>query len=361
MSDEETGDKPHEPTQRKLEQARKKGEIPRSQDLSTAAAYGGLVLAATAFGAQSFQDLGSALMVLIDQAHAFDLLLVSDAAAPVMAGLVWRIVGDIAPFLLVPAALALVTIIAQRAFVVTPSKIQPKLSRISILSNAKNKFGRSGLFEFGKSFVKLLVYSAVLGLLIVNRLPEMAGTVRTEPGLVLTLLMRLSMEFLFIVLLISMLIGAVDFLWQRTDHLRKNRMSDKDLRDESKETEGDPHMKGERRARGQEIALSQMMSDVPTADVVITNPTHYAVALRWSRLPGEAPVCVAKGVDEVAARIREMAQEHAIPLHRDPPTARALHATTEIGQEITPTHYRAVAAAIRFADRMRQRAKKGWR
>lgn len=103
--------------------------------------------------------------------------------------------------------------------------------------------------------------------------------------------------------------------------------------------------------------MNQMLADVPEADVVVVNPTHYAVALKWSRLPGEAPVCVAKGVDEIAARIREKAQEAAIPIHRDPPTARALHAIVEIGQEIPEEQYRAVAAAIRFADAMRQRAK----
>ncbi len=103
--------------------------------------------------------------------------------------------------------------------------------------------------------------------------------------------------------------------------------------------------------------MSQMMKDVPTADVVIVNPTHYAVALKWSKLPGAAPVCVAKGVDEIAAAIRRTAIEAGVPIHSDPPTARALHATIDIGQEIHEEHYRAVAAAIRFAERMRLRAR----
>ena len=115
-------------------------------------------------------------------------------------------------------------------------------------------------------------------------------------------------------------------------------------------------MKQQRRQKGMEIAASQMMAEVPKADVVIVNPTHYAVALAWSRDPGSAPVCVAKGVDHMARTIRELAHEHGVPVHSDPPAARALHVGTEIGAEIDPAQYRAVAAAIRFADTMRRKA-----
>ena len=149
----------------------------------------------------------------------------------------------------------------------------------------------------------------------------------------------------------------VDYLWQHAEHLRKNRMSRKELQDETKDAEGDPHVKQQRRQRAQDIASNQMMADVPKADVVIVNPTHFAVALKWSRATGTAPVCVAKGVDEVAAAIRSKAGNAGVPIHSDPPTARALHATVEIGQEIAEEYYRPVAAAIRFAEAMRKRAK----
>jgi flagellar biosynthetic protein FlhB len=147
-------------------------------------------------------------------------------------------------------------------------------------------------------------------------------------------------------------------MWQYANHLKKNRMSLKEIQDEAKQSEGDPHFKQMRRQRGYEIAMNKMLSEVPTADVVIVNPTHFAVALKWDRASGAAPVCVAKGQDEIAARIRETAGEAKVPIFSDPPTARAIYATVGLGAQIERDHYRAVAAAIRFAADIRAKARK---
>ena len=153
-------------------------------------------------------------------------------------------------------------------------------------------------------------------------------------------------------------VGAVDWLWEWGQHRRQNRMSRQELMDETKSSEGDPHIKQQRRARAQAIAMNQMLADVPKADVIVVNPTHYAVALRWDRAGGGVPICVAKGVDEIAHRIRAVAAEAGVPVFSDPPTARSLHAMIEIGAPIHPDHFRAVAAAIRFADLIRAKARK---
>ena len=361
MSQGDDSDKRHEPTQKKLDDARKKGEIPRSSDLSVAAGYGGLLICALTAGAGSVQALGEALTVMLDQAGQLaPLVFDGDPRAP-LGGLALPVVRGAAPWFVLPVMAVLTVLVAQRGITFAPSKLQFKLSRISPLSNARNKYGRNGLFEFAKSFAKLVLYSAVLGLFLKARLPEMASAPLGAPGYGIALMARVTVDFLFTAFLIALAIGGTDLLWQRAEHMRKNRMSDKEMRDEHKEAEGDPHMKGQRRARAQEIALTQMMADVPRADVVIVNPTHYAVALTWSRQPGAAPVCVAKGVDEIAARIREIAAEAGVPIRSDPPTARALYATTDLGAEIAPEHYRPVAAAIRFAEMMRKRARRGTR
>lgn len=356
---EDPSAKTFEPTPQKLQEARKKGELAKSTDLITAAAYAGMLAALLLAGPAAVRQAGTAMMVLIDQpADLAALVFEGDPRAPA-AGILIQFIFALAPLFLFPAVAALLAIFAQRALVFAPSKIEPKLSRISPLANAKNKFGRAGLFEWAKSFVKLLIYSVCLGVFIAARLPEMVAVLQSTPQPVLTLLAELCVTFLFIVVVIAASIGVIDAVWQHFEHLRKNRMSHKEIMDETKNAEGDPYLKQERRQRAMAIAHSQMMADVPTADVVIVNPRHFAIALKWSRQRKEAPVCVAKGVDEMARVIRETAQENGVPIHSDPPTARALFATTGIGEQIAPEFYRAVAAAIRFAENMRQRARHG--
>ena len=354
---DEEAEKSHEPTPHKLQEARKKGEVARSADLTTSAAYGGFLLAGLAIGASSVQNVSTALMVLFDQASSISIGIFGAGAASGLAGLSWTIAIALLGWYLIPSGMALLSVLAQRSFVVSPQKLKPKLSRINPIANAKKKYGLSGLFEFAKSFSKLLLYSIVLGMYLSYRLDDMASTLFASPQMIATLLARMIIEFMFVVLIIALAIGAVDFLWQRHDFLRQHRMSHREVREEHKQNEGDPHFKQERRQRGLRIASEQMMADVPSADVVVVNPTHYAVALKWSREPGSAPVCVAKGVDHVALAIRECAMENGVPVRHDPPTARALHATTDIGQEIEPDQYRAVAAAIRFAETIRRRAR----
>lgn len=353
----EDNDKQYEPTQKKLDDARKKGEIARSTDLNTAASYSGILLVAIALGASTLSGFGQLLSGMIANADKMSEVFFSDSAHPISGGVIKGLMNHVSPWFLIPGLVVLLVILAQRSFVVAPSKLAPKLSRISPLSNAKNKFGRSGLFEFAKSFAKLLIYSIVLALFLRAKMPEILSTVHLPPAMVTSVLLRLVIEFLSIVLLIALAIGAVDFLWQRAEHNRRNMMSRKEMTDETKQSEGDPHMKQKRRQKGYDIAMNQMLADVPEADVIIVNPEHYAVALKWDRSAGSAPICVAKGVDEIAARIREVASENGVPIHRDPPTARTLYATVEIGEEIRPEQYRPVAAAIRFAETMRKKAR----
>lgn len=358
MSEDQSDDnKQYEASQKKLDDARKKGEVPRSVDLTTAAAYGGMLIAALGFGQAALIGVSDALMILLDQSDRLARVTFAGSANPLMGGVLQQTAQHMLPIFVIPAALALGAVIVQQAFVVAPSKVAPKLSRISPIQGFKNKFGRNGLFEFVKSFTKLIIFSAVLGVFLWLQIDRVIGALFLGPGPITIELLRLVIALMFIVLLISISIGGIDFLWQRAEHLRKHRMSRKEMMDELKQSDGDPIMKQQRRQKAIDLAMNGMMAEVPKADVVVVNPTHYAVALTWDRLPGSAPKCVAKGVDEIAARIREIAQDHDVPIHSDPPTARALHATVEIGDEIAQTHYEAVAAAIRFAEAMRRKAR----
>ena len=350
-------DKQYDPSQKKLDDARKKGEFPKSTDLTTAAAYGGLVLAVVSIGSASLIGTGNILETLLDQADEMAGVTASRAPQPILGGLLVAVAVKMLPWFALPAVFAMLSIAAQQAFVIAPSRIEPKLSRISPIAGAKNKFGRQGLFEFAKSFAKLVLYGTVLGIYLWSQRDRMVGAMSMSPGMVTVVLGRMVLTLMLIVVGIATALGVIDLLWQRAEHLRKHRMSRKELLDENKESDGDPAMKQQRRQKAIELAMNKMLADVPEASVVIVNPTHYAVALKWSGGAGTAPTCLAKGVDEIAARIREVAAENGVPVHADPPTARTLFATVEIGQEIAPDHYQAVAAAIRFAQAMREKAR----
>jgi flagellar biosynthesis protein FlhB len=354
---DDSTEKEHDASPQRLEQARKDGDIPRSADLLTAASTAGFVLAFATLGYWMVQRAGTSGMVLLDQADRLSQLIASGASGPI-GGIILAFAMPLLAVLTLPAILVLVTLAATKGIVFAPGKIAPKLSRISPVAAAKQKFGKEGLVEFAKSAVKLCLVAYILYAFLSSRAGVILASLYLEPAVSSALLARLTLEFLCIILMITVVLGGVDYLWQRHLHVQRNRMSRKEMMDEFKESEGDPQMKAARRQRAQKIATNQMLADVAQADVIVVNPTHYAVALRWDRAKGRAPVCVAKGADEIAARIRERGAEHGVPIHSDPPTARAMFATVEVGREIRADQYRAVAAAIRFADAMRKRARK---
>jgi flagellar biosynthetic protein FlhB len=359
MSEEaEGGEKSHEPTQRRLDEARKRGEVAQSADLTTAAAYGGLALAALGLGGWSCLTLGASLSTLLGDAAALSEEAFGGGAQPLWGAVLGQAALAVAPWFALPAAGAVLALVAQRALVVAPERLSPKFSRVNPLAVFKQKFGLDGLMEFARGLLKLGAHGTVLGLYLWDAMPAMIETAGQAPGIAALALADLTAGLLLRVFVVALALGAIDLVWQRLSFLRRHRMSRKEVMDEMKDSEGDPHVKGQRRSRAVAIAMNQMLAEVPKADVVIVNPTHYAVALKWDRKAGRAPVCVAKGVDEMARAIRERAAEHGVPVRSDPPTARALHATVEIGAEVARAEWRAVAAAIRFADAIRARARR---
>jgi flagellar biosynthesis protein FlhB len=358
MSEEDDGaEKSFDPTPKRLEDARKRGEIASAADLTTAAAYGGFALAAALFGGGALLSAAGPLQHMLGHAAALSDQVFAGRGAPVLGPGAGAALLPLAPFALLPAGAALVLLIALRGIVIAPERLSPRLSRISPLAALGHKFGPDGLFEFGKGLVKLSLFAIVLGWILARDVELMVGLVGATVPQGMLAMIGIMADVILAVCLLSLVLGGADRLWQALRLIQRLRMTRKEMLDEAKEAEGDPMLKSQRRQKAVGYAMGQMMADVPKADVVIVNPTHYAVALRWDRLQGGAPVCVAKGVDEIALRIRALAMEAGVPIHSDPPTARLLHATVPLGHEIRPDHYRAVAAAIRFADRLRQKAK----
>jgi flagellar biosynthetic protein FlhB len=349
-------EKSFEPSQKRLDEARKRGDVPSSADLSTAAVYGALALGLTVFGPALIDQIGTAAAGLMAQADQLSQGWVQAGRAPTL-GVLARFGAPVLALLMVPLLAACAVTAAQRGIRFAPDQITPKWSRISPVAGLGQKFGADGLFAFGKGLLKLIVICALVAGLVPRYGDQVLQSLRYSAGQTAVLLLQILVQLVFLAFLASLVFGGVDYGWQWLQHRRRNRMTRQEMVDEHKESEGDPHTKGQRQQKGRQIAMAQMLQDVAKADVVLVNPTHYAVALKWRKGDRSAPVCVAKGVDDVAARIRAKAAEAGVPVHRDPPTARAIYATVDIGQPIRPDHYKSVAAAIRFAEAMRKRAK----
>ncbi len=342
---EDSDDKTHQPTEKKLQDAREKGEIARSQEIGIALTYLSLAVTLCIFGASTFEKLTYLLRYFLVPST-----LIAQANTTLLSPEIFISIGaSILPIFLIPFGLVAIMIVLQRSAIFVGSNIAPKLNRISPAAGFKKKFGLNGIFEFLKSFTKLLLYVIALLALLIPLIDQITGISLLQPQIGTKYIFEKCLSLLYIATLISISLAIVDYLWQHAQFIKKNMMSFQQIKDEHREAEGDPHFKNARRQRAMEIASNRMMHDVPNADVVIVNPTHYAVALAWDPRKSNAPIVLAKGVDEIALKIRQIANEKGIPVHVDIPTARQLASTASIGDEIPVAFYGAVAAAIRFA------------
>jgi flagellar biosynthesis protein FlhB len=346
-----------EPTAHKLEQSRRRGEVPQSRDVTTFGLYVGLLVALAGFAGAMALDLGTALLPFLERPDQLLALRTPGALIGLIAGASLDILAGIAPLLLLPALGVVLALIAQQAVVFAGERLHPKWSRVSVIANAKQRFGSKGLVEFAKTLLKLLAVTAVVLLVVWSNMDRILVLARSDAGALGPSLLEMTVRILLPLLGLTGTIAVADYVWQRFDHLKGQRMTHQELKEEHKHTEVDPHLKQSRRERAVAIATNRMLRDVPTADVVITNPTHYAVALRWDRgRLGSAPHCIAKGADEIALQIRRIAQEHGVVAFEDRALARSLYDLLDIGEEIRVEHYRAAAAALKYAGRQRAKA-----
>ncbi len=343
--------KTEEPTQKKLEDSRQKGQIPSSREVNNWIMILAGTLVVMIFAPAIMRDLSRAMVKFIEMPHAMPL----DAAQT--AKVVTDLFVDVGFILMVPMAIlvcaALATGLIQNGLIVAPERLKPKLDKISLLSGTKRLFSSRSLTEFVKGVFKISIVAFVAVLLM---LPEF-DSIEQIPELGMTEMMGylhgLIGRLLIGVLAIITVIAALDFLYQKFEHLKQNRMSRQDIKDEPKQTEGDSIVKQRLRQIRHDRARKRMMASVPEASVVITNPTHFAIALKYEMDDMAAPVLVAKGVDHLAFRIREVAREAGVPIVENPPLAQALYAGVEIDDVIPPEHFKAVAEIIGYVFRLK--------
>ena len=354
--EQDDSQKTEEPTPRKLEEAAKRGEFAHSIELKHWLLLFGGAVAWLVVGAPITRGLLTAGRGFLD--HAGDLPVDAGLArllAEGLAAVFWPVLGFLGMLLVVGIASNLL----QHRPVFTFEKMKPSPDKISPLQGARRLFSAERVADFLKSLFKLAVIGGIVVLVLWPEIDAIEGAVNLPLLGTLALVERLSVKVVAAVVATMAVIAVADYLFQRHRFLQRMRMTRQELKDEFKQMEGDPQVKARIRQVRQERARRRMMAKVPQADVVVTNPTHYAVALEYKHGRMEVPVVVAKGVDAVALRIRALAEEHGIPIVENPPLARALYESVDLDAEIRPEHYQAVAEVIGFVMRLARR--RSWR
>ena len=351
MAEEQDQEKTEEPTLKRLNDAIEKGDVAKSQEVSTWFVITGGTLVLVAFAGSMGSSLKTSLAGVI--AHSGTIAVSGPDLLRLAGRLGLETLGAAAIPILVLMLAAAAGSMIQHQLVWSAEPLKPKLSKISLISGAKRLFSKQALANFLKGLAKLIVIGSVMTALLWPQRHRLDALVSIDPAAILPLVQAQAFNVMAVVVTIMAIVAAADFLFQYRQWYERQKMTMQELKEEFKQTEGSPEVKAKIRQLRQTRSRRRMMSSVPTASVVITNPTHYAVALRYET-GMNAPVCVAKGVDILARRIRDLAQEHAIPIVENPPLARALHAAVDIDDEVPPEHYQAVAEVIGYVMRMRR-------
>lgn len=351
MAETDQHDRTEQPTQKRLDDARKEGRIPRSRDLTAAAVMMTAGIAMKVIG----DSAGTRLAEMMRSALSFTRERAFDPALMVSAfgNLATMALVAIAPLLLLTMVAAVGAPLALGGWAFSTKALAPDFTRLNPVSGFGRMVSLRSWVELGKSLGKFAIVGAAGVLVLWLNMDELMGLGREPIHAAIGHAMSLTGQALIALTCALVIIAGIDVPFQLWQFHKEMRMTREEIRQEHKESEGSPEVKGRIRALQREMAERRMMEDVPTADVIVVNPTHYAVALRYDDKTMRAPQVVAKGVDLMAARIREVASEHKVPIFEAPPLARALHRTAEIGDEIPAELYVAVAQVLTYIFQLR--------
>ncbi len=343
--------KTEEPTTKRISDAREKGDVANSKEVANLFMIGAGTLVFALWLPQVTDDFRVLLSSYFINAHQ---IRIEGPVLPLLTAQTLRTVGWLLflPLLAFVFA-ALASSLVQNGLLFSFEKLKPELSKLSLLKGVKRLFSLQTVAEFIKGLLKITIVAAIALALAWPLSKKLPVVPLTSLEASLSFLHSSLVKILIGVVAAIALMAIADFIYQRFEHLKKLRMTKEEVKDEMKQTEGDPHVKARLRQIRNERSRQRMMAAVPSADVVVTNPTHFAVALSYDREGMTAPRLVAKGVDAVAHRIRDTAEEHEVPVVENPPLARALYAGVDIDQEIKPEHYQVVAEIIAYVYRLK--------
>lgn len=354
--EQDEAQKTEEPTPKKLEEARKQGDIPMSREVNNWLVLLAGTVVVAALSPYIFLELFDVLKFYIEKSYAVPgtpggmKIALQDGVTEIMFILAL-------PFLFFLLA-AFLGPFSQVGVLFSPKSIQPKLSKISPIKGFKRLFSMRSLMEFFKGVAKIALVSVVGVVILYPFYGALERTIDIPVAALLEQMRVLIVRLMIGVLIVMGIVAVIDLVYQRNEHTKKMRMTKQEVKDEYKQTEGDPQIKGKLRQLRAEKARQRMMQAVPEADVIITNPTHYSIALKYDTDTMDAPLCIAKGIDEVAMRIREVAKEHDIVLYENVPLARALYDSVDIDESIPPEHFKAVAEVISYVFKLKGKLKK---
>ncbi len=346
MPEGDTQEKTEEPTQKRREEAREEGQVANSQDLNSAFTLliSFLVL---------FFILSNMIREFMDlKARNFSVDIHMDFTIANIHTLFIEIgiisLRMLAPLMIAVAVIGVLVGVFQVGFLLTPKVIVPEISKLNPIEGAKNIFSKKTIVEFLKSLSKIGIIVYISYITIRDSFIDLGLLINMELGHAVELISGIAMNLVIRITLIIVLLGILDLFYQRWQHNEDLKMSKQEVKEERKQMEGDPQIKSQRKQKQREMAMSRMMQEVPDASVVITNPTHLAIALKFEMDSMEVPLVIAKGKDEVAQRIKEVARENEIAVIEDKPLARTLYKATDIGEEIPADLYQAVAEILAY-------------
>jgi flagellar biosynthesis protein FlhB len=344
------GDKTEKPTPKRRQDARKQGQVARSQDLNGAIVLLASLMVLSAMAPKMMENLKQMMRSTLLLIQTPDVV-TKDGLGPIVTDNVMVMVRVVAPIAAVCMAAGLIVNVAQVKWAPSVKPIKPNFKKINPLTNAKQTFGPQMFFEGGKTIVKVGAVGGIAALALFPKLDELGSLVGMPPADLLPHLGHLILGIAQRAGAAYLLIAFIDYGWQKWRHEKQLKMSKQEIKEEAKSADSPAEVKQAIRRKQMEQARKRMMDDVPTADVVVTNPTHYAVALRYD---GEklAPEVVAKGKDLIAFQIRKIAEEHGVPVIADPPLARGLHKAVDVGHQIPEEFFQAVAQLLAFVYRV---------
>ena len=340
-----------DPTQKRLEEALERGDVAKSQEINTWFMIAGGTLVVSTFSG----SVGSGLTTPMRNLLANSWMIKTDPKAllALMQQIEVAVFGAVGVPLLMLVLAAIAGNMLQHRLVWSTESLAPKFSKISPAAGFTRIFGKQAAANFLKGIGKLVILSVVMTVVLWPERHRMEAMVRLDPVAMLGATTSMTIHLLGAVVAALAIIAIGDYFFQYRSWFQRQKMSLQEIKEEFKQSEGDPHIKGKLKQLRQQRSRKRMMAAVPKASVIITNPTHYSVALSYER-GMTAPICVAKGVDNLAFKIREIAREHDIPIVENVPLARALYATVEIDQEIPTEHYHAVAEVIGYVMKLKR-------